>query len=170
MPARKPSPTNWCASTTETSPEVLAWRLTRGIYAREALSGYGAARVGSRWNSPGVRIVYASLSRPLAVLEMLVHVSREAVPSGMVLVPIDVPDELILPANPPRHWDTLPVSKAARQFGDGWVKTARSAVLRVPSVVIPAESNLLINPQHPEAGRIQALEPEPFGFDRRLLR
>jgi RES domain-containing protein len=70
---------------------VWAWRVTRKLYAANALSGEGAARAGNRWNSKGVRVAYASSSRALAVLEMLVHVTRDTVPGDTVLVPVEIP-------------------------------------------------------------------------------
>jgi RES domain-containing protein len=150
---------------------VRAWRITREIYRAHAISGEGAARVGNRWNSPGVRIAYTSTSRPLAVLEMLVHVTRDTIPENLLILPINVPDSLVQEAAAfPRDWNALPYSASARRFGDRWAAERRSAALLVPSVVLPAERNLLINPVHPDYSKIAALAPERFQFDRRLLR
>ena len=150
---------------------MRAWRITREIYRPHALSGEGAARVGNRWNSPGVRIAYTSTSRPLAVLEMLVHVTRDTIPENVLILPINVPDGLVQEAEGlPRDWNALPYSTSARRFGDRWAAERRSAALLVPSVVLPAERNLLINPMHPDYPKIAALARERFQFDRRLLR
>ncbi|HEU5284376.1 MAG TPA: RES family NAD+ phosphorylase [Burkholderiales bacterium] len=147
------------------------WRLTRAAHAAAPLSGHGAAIAGGRWNSPGVRIAYTSTSRPLAVLEMLVHVTRDTIPPDMMLIPIDVPDRWIAqPERLPADWSNLPFSAAARKLGDSWVHGARSLALTVPSMVLPAERNVLINPEHPQMSRVRVLSPEPFVFDRRLLR
>ena len=149
---------------------MRAWRITREIHRPHALSGEGAARVGNRWNSPGVRIAYTSTSRPLAVLEMLVHVTRNTIPENLLILPINVPDSLVQEAEGfPRDWNALPYSASARRFGDRWATERRSAALLVPSVVLPAERNLLINPMHPDYPKIAALAPERFQFDRRLL-
>ena len=150
---------------------MRGWRLTRPRYQRDPLSGFGAARAGSRWNSPGVRVGYASTSRPLAVLEMPVHVGRDAVPDDLVLIPIEVPDELVeQAANLPHDWNRLPFSLGARGVGDRWAADGRAVALAVPSVVLPLEKNLLVNPLHPDFLRVGILPPEPFSFDRRLLR
>ena len=150
---------------------MRAWRITREIYRAHAISGEGAARVGNRWNSPGVRIAYTSTSRPLAVLEMLVHVTRDTIPENLLILPIKVPDSLVQEAEGfPRDWNSLPYSASARRFGDRWAAERRSTALLVPSVVLPAERNLLINPMHPDYSKIAALAPERFQFDRRLLR
>ena len=149
---------------------MLAWRLTRRTHIHEPLSGIGAARFGNRWNSPGVRMGYTSSSRPLAVLEMLVHVSRNTVPRDPMFIPIDVPDELIHEVAIPSGWNALPESAAARHLGDRWIERGASVAMLVPSVILPAEKNVLINPVHADFGRIRILPVEPFTFDRRLLR
>lgn len=147
------------------------WRLTRAAHGAAPLSGQGAALAGGRWNSPGVRVAYTSTSRPLAVLEMLVHVTRDTVPPDMVLVPVDLPDRWIVEASAiPADWSDLPFSAGARGLGDQWVREARFLALMVPSVVLPAERNVLINPAHARIGRAVLRPPETFAFDRRLLR
>lgn len=150
---------------------MRVWRLTRAAHAADPLSGQGAASAGGRWNSPGVRIAYTSTSRPLAVLEMLVHVTRDTVPLDMILVPIDVPARLYdEPTDLPSDWNDLPYGTGARKLGDHWVGSMASAALLVPSVVLPAERNLLINPAHQAFRRVRVLPPERFAFDRRLLK
>jgi RES domain-containing protein len=150
---------------------VLVWRITRSVHAAYPLSGEGAARAGNRWNSRGVRIGYTSTSRPLAVLEMLVHVSCEGVPDDVVLIPIDVPSVLITELEtPPKDWNALPFGDRGRQAGDTWAREKKSAALLVPSVVLPAERNLLINPLHPEFTQVKIHAPEFHAIDRCLLR
>ncbi len=150
---------------------MRAWRLTRAAYASDPLSGRGAAMAGNRWNSPGTRVAYAATSRALAALEMLVHVTRETVPPDMVFVPVDVPDRLVREATGlPGDWADLPYGPNGRGFGDRWVADGRSLGLLVPSVVVPAERNLLINPRHRAFGRVRVGPVEPFAFNRRLFR
>jgi RES domain-containing protein len=150
---------------------MRVWRLTRAVYSADPLSGRGAALVGNRWNSPGVHMGYTSTSRPLAVLEMLVHVARDTVPADPILIPIDMPDGLVVEARDlPSDWADLPYGPEARRFGDLWITQRASVGLLVPSVVIPAERNLLINPAHPALRRVRVRPTEPFAFDRRLLR
>ena len=149
---------------------MRVWRITRSVHAANPLSGEGAARSGSRWNSRGVRIGYTSTSRPLAVLEMMVHVTRDSVPEDIVLIPIDIPASLIAELEaPPKHWNALPWSDPGRHTGDKWAREKKSAALLVPSVVLPAERNLLINPLHPEFARVKVHPPEMHAIDRRLL-
>jgi RES domain-containing protein len=149
---------------------LRVWRITRPDYVATTLSGEGAARAGNRWNSRGVRMAYTSTSRALAVLELLVHVTRETVPTETVLVPIEVPDELIVElAHPPKGWDEYPYLNAARVVGDKWARDKSSVALLVPSAVLKPEKNLLINPAHPDFRRIQIQAPEAKALDPRVF-
>lgn len=150
---------------------MRAWRLTRADYASDPLSGRGAAIAGNRWNSPGTRVAYAASSRALAALEMLVHVTRETVPPDLVFVPVDLPDRLVVEATGiPGDWADLPYGSNALRFGDRWSAERRSLGLLVPSVVVPAERNVLINPLHQAFARVRVGPVEPFAFDERLVR
>jgi RES domain-containing protein len=150
---------------------MQVWRLVRARHADAPLAGVGAAIAGGRWNSVGVRVAYTSQHRSLALLEMQVHLRADQVPDDLALVAIDVPDALVTTlARLPSGWNALPWSTAAREAGDRWVARAESLALRVPSVVVPGESNVLINPAHAAFGRVRIARPEGFGFDRRLLR
>jgi RES domain-containing protein len=149
---------------------VRCWRITRPAHAANPLSGEGAARFANRWNSKGVRVAYTSTSRPLAVLEMLVHVTRDTFPSDAVLLPVQVPDGLITQLKDlPENWNDFPYAEAARNAGDKWIKEASSAALLVPSAVLPLEWNLLINPRHPEFSKIRVGAAEAPGLDPRLF-
>jgi RES domain-containing protein len=149
---------------------VVAWRIVRLAHASNPLSGIGAARWGSRWNSIGTSMAYAATSRPLAVLEMLVHLPRKYSPLDAVLVPLEMPDDLIaaLPALP-ESWNQFPYSTNSRQIGDSWIQQGAALAMFVPSAVIPAEHNILINPRHRQFAEIRVGEPEPHAFDRRLF-
>ncbi len=137
-----------------------AWRLCRAAYAD--LSGEGARRFGGRWNSPGQPLVYASHDPALSVLEVRVHLDLppELLPDDYTLVAIALGAVSI---------ETLRDLPAAPQaFGDAWLREQRSAVLRVPSVIVPESDNLLINPAHPAAAEIRITATRRFGFDTRL--
>jgi RES domain-containing protein len=138
------------------------YRVCRSIHAR--LDGEGAKRVGGRWNSPGHAIVYMAQSISLAVLENLVHMSKEDFPVGYVVVSALIPEELRILSD-----EDFP-DVGPQELGDLWLFSAGSAVLRVRSAVIPDEFNFLLNPLHPEFGQIAAEPPVPFVFDDRLFR
>ncbi len=150
---------------------MTAWRIVRSVYADDPLTGAGAARWGSRWNSVGVSMAYVSTSRALAVLEMLVHMGRRDSPPDVALMPLEIPDDLVsgMP-DLPEGWNCFPYRIEPQQIGDSWVKQRLSVAMLVPSVILPAERNILINPEHPDFGQIRIGEPEPHAFDRRLFR
>lgn len=146
-----------------------AWRIVKEKHAATAFSGEGARLHGGRWNSPGTSVVYASGSKALAALESLVHLNPPVI-FQYVAIPIQFDDALAervvaLPAD----WTEEPAPPATKHIGDRWVKEARSAVLEVPSVIIPGEPNYLLNPAHPDFKRIAIGKPESFSFDPRLL-
>ncbi len=149
---------------------MRVWRIANRN--RVKLDGAGASRSGGRWNSKGVAVVYASGTLALAILEKLVHVDIDLLPVGEVVLEIDVPDALISafpPRRLPRGWRRTPASAATQRLGDSWVRAGGSAVLAVPSVVVPSELNYLINPSHQDASRIRVMRRRPFAFDPRLL-
>jgi RES domain-containing protein len=150
---------------------VTVFRIVKRKESATAFDGEGARAYPGRWNGRGVPMVYASETRALAALEMLVHLEAEdLLASYYVLIPADVPDDLILSvADPlPPDWNAHPASASTRAIGDDWVTAGGSAVLAVPSAVIPAERNYLINPLHPDFPRITVGPAEPFDFDPRL--
>ncbi len=146
-----------------------AWRIVKTKHAATAFSGEGARLYGGRWNSVGTSMVYTSGSKALAALESLVHLNPPVI-FKYVAIPIAFDDALVekvvaLPAD----WTEEPTPPATTVIGDLWVKEARSAVLELPSVIIPGEPNYLLNPAHPDFKKIVIGNPEPFSFDPRLL-
>ncbi len=150
---------------------MLAWRICRRKY--QALDGEGARLHGGRWNSPGVPVVYASSSLSLAALEYLVHLDREDVPRDLVAMRLEIPDEgpvaALRASALPRDWRRYPAPPACAAAGDAWASRGEALVLRVPSAVVPEETNLLINPRHPRAGEVRVAGTRPFAFDPRLV-
>lgn len=125
---------------------VAAYRVCRRIYAR--LDGEGSRKVGGRWNSSGRPVVYMAQSIALAVLENMVHMSRQDYPTGYVIVKATVPDHVLI-LDHVRFLDfRLHSPMRERKAGDDWLASGESAVLRVPSAVVRGEWNYLINPQH----------------------
>ena len=148
-----------------------AWRIVKERHAATAFSGEGAAKTGGRWNSRGVPVVYASSTKSLAVLETLVHLNPP-VPFKYVAFRLQFDDALIenVPLNRlPANWRIEPPPPSTKAIGDAWVREARSAVLALPSVIVPGELNYLINSAHPSFKKISIRKPERFAFDPRLL-
>jgi RES domain-containing protein len=148
------------------------FRICKTKRAREAFDGEGAFRFGGRWNSRGTRIVYTAGSLALAALEMLVHLDDDSMLFEYSFVPAEVPPELILPVEEyralPKNWSASPAPSAIQRIGDAWAREKASAVLEVPTSIIPREKNYLLNPAHADFSRIKLGEPQGFAFDTRL--
>lgn len=127
------------------------------------LDGEGSAITGGRWNSPGKRMVYAASCSALAVLEYTVHL--RTLPKNMTILLIEVPDTLKIGETTWAPSDII----STRQIGDEWLESKATAVLRVPSVIVPRQMNYLLNPDHSLFEAIQVIETTPFVFDSRLL-
>jgi RES domain-containing protein len=140
-----------------------------------AFSGEGARLAGARWNSAGTPIAYTSWCLSLAALEVLVNLDPEEQPSDLIRIAAEVPVDAEwerreeLSSTLPAGWQ-LRNDQQAREFGDDWVAAKRSYGLVVPSVVIEGEWNILLNPLHPDAGKLRIVETKPFRFDERMFR
>ncbi len=148
------------------------WRIIKERHAEGAFSGDGAARNGGRWNLRGTRVVYTSATQSLAALELLVHLNPPVL-FRWVVFPITCESDLVetYPASRlPTAWRSQPPPRLTQQIGSEWVRQARSAVLAVPSVLVPDEHNYLLNPAHPDFPRIRVGPSRPFLLDPRLIR
>lgn len=153
---------------------ISAFRICKTRHLTTALVGEGARLNGGRWNSPGLPVVYASSSLSLATLEVLVHLEDpELLAHLFSWVPLEIPDttvEWLDPSALPHGWLDDEPGPAPRAAGDAWLRSRRSAVLGVPSVVTPGEWNYLLNPQSPDFPKILPGLAKPFRPDPRLIR
>jgi len=114
-------------------------------------------------------MIYTSSRRSLAMLEILVHWQRPAPPPDYVVVVIFIPDSLVSKNVLYMVPDWQQEQQWSKNTGDAWVSERNSLLLRVPSVVVPSESNYLINPLHADASGLKVIDIEPFNFDSRLF-
>lgn len=152
------------------------WRIASDTPAYEAddLSGAGAKATGGRWNETGSAVLYAAESRALACLETVVHLGAGGLPLNRYLVALDIPDDLW--ANARREtptsldvgWDAEPAGRVSIRLGTDWLAAKSSALLIVPSVIVPEEFNLLVNPAHPDAGGVTAKKVRRWTYDPRI--
>jgi len=151
---------------------IRVWRLIKAEHANDALAGEGARRGGGRWNSKGVRVVYASGALSLAALEVMVHTHFYSVLKYYVCIPIDFDPSLsqsITIEDLPDTRKADPIPQSVKNMGDRWIQHQESVILKVPSVIIPVEYNFLINPSHPDIEKVVIHSPQKFAFDPRLL-
>jgi len=151
---------------------VTVWRLVTAGFAESAFSGEGARLYGGRWNRRGVPMVYTSATQSLAMLEMLVQ--DDPLRARYVVIAASIPAavaiERVAEQDLPAGWREIAVRGQLQELGTAWARGLSSAVLAVPSVVIPAESNYLLNPHHPAFSHIGIGETKAFFTDLRLFR
>ena len=149
------------------------YRIVRKPYSKNPLDGEGAYRFGGRWSSPGTRIAYTAEHLSLAMLEYFVHIEVSDPPRDLVVVAADVPTAIsrvvVTPKDLPANWRRVPAPPGLAAIGDSFAAEGRNAILVLPSALAPSESNWLINPRHPEFGKIRVLPPEPFHYDARFF-
>ena len=147
------------------------FRIAKARHARDAFDGEGARRYGGRWNSPATPLVYTSATRALAALELLVHLQASELLATYVLIEATFDAALVERLEPvrlPRNWRAFPSRVSLQEIGDRWAAEHRSAVLEVPSAVVPAESNFLLNALHRDFAKIAVGGSSRFEFDPRL--
>jgi RES domain-containing protein len=149
---------------------VRVWRIASRAHA--AFDGEGARRYGSRWTPRGMPVVFASATLSLAALERFVHTDSDLEPVDLVAIPVEINDGIAIESveveGLPADWRTFPPPPALARIGEQWVHASRTAVLSVPSVVIPHERNFVLNPTHREFTRLSIGRSEPFSFDPRM--
>jgi RES domain-containing protein len=148
---------------------VRLWRLSR----HASLDGSGGLTVSGRWHTRGQPVLYCATHPAAAVLEQLVHqeIRRPEALQGYRMLQIELPDDVqadrIEYANLSNRWRND--IGLTRRIGDEWLTDGNTAVLHVPSAVVTATYNIVINPRHADARRLRVLDDQPFVFDPRLL-
>lgn len=155
---------------------MLLWRIAADTpeYASDDRTGKGAELEGGRWNRPGTPILYASSSRALACLETLVHFGASpTLPLNRFLVELTVPDDLwdartVFDPDRNTGWNARPAGLVSLDWGTSWAQDGTSLVAEVPSVIVREESNVLVNPLHPDAKRVGVRKVREWFYDPRL--
>lgn len=152
---------------------LTAWRIVKARHSANAFDGEGARLYGGRWNSPGIPAVYASENRALAMLEVLAGLGEPAALGPYVMVSVQLDESLVTtlkPSDLPEDWNSYPPPSSVQSIGDQWISEARSVALQVPSVLVPAEWNYVLNPRHADFAKLVVGQPEPIAFEPRILR
>lgn len=149
------------------------YRIVKARFVNSAWSGQGAAKFPGRWNNTGVSVIYVASSLALAALEMLAHLDTSSLLDSYRWAWIDVPDREIEHLNPkilPRNWRSNPAPPSTRNIGQDWIDRSSKVGLEVPSVVIPTESNLVLNPNHPRFAKLKRGTFRKLTLDPRLFK
>ena len=148
---------------------MIVYRITNEAY-KDDISGSGAALYGSRWNSKGTYLLYTSQFISLSILESLVHLRRQEIPPSQFLLHIEVPDEQEI-----AEISYKKIKKNWREeidytqwLGDQFIQNKQSLIFKVPSVIVPQENNVLLNPLHPDFKKVKIIASELLELDKRL--
>lgn len=148
---------------------ITAWRLVKDKHAAEAFTGFAARTVSGRWHHEGTPIVYLADSLALAALEVFVHLPAGTLAISFSAFKVEIPDEVSIQiARNPRNWRETPAPESTRTVGTRWFHAMETALMRVPSVIVPEEHNYLINLKHPDFKKLTIHRASPFSFDPRM--
>ncbi len=149
---------------------MIVWRIASRGHA--ALNGEGPRLYGSRWTPRGRPAIFASATLSLAALERFVQTDPDVEPSDLVAVEIEIKTtirtESVAVSDLPPNWRAYPAPVELASIGERWLREAKTVALSVPSVIIPRERHVIVNPAHSDFDRLTAARPEPFSFDPRM--
>ena len=151
---------------------MIIYRIASKDYIDD-LSGTGAKLYGGRWNPKGTAMLYASENISLAILEILVHFDGLTIPDNLVLLKLEINDKFIEDYSISK-FKKIQKSPAAesgfKKEGQKWIKNNNSLALKVPSIIIPGEFNILINPTNNNFPSIKKIKKEKLELDSRLFK
>ncbi len=151
---------------------MYVWRLFPARFRDSAFTGVGGLYAARRWNHLGTPMVYTATSRALAALEFFVNLQPIEAPDDLLMAEAAIPDASVeaIDANLlPRNWRGLN-NQRCRNLGSEWARSLRSLALKVPSAVVDGDWNVLLNPKHPDFGKVKIGPAKPFRYDERMFR
>jgi len=148
---------------------MIVYRIAAAQYANKLF----ASGKPNRWNLAGDYVLYAATTRSLATLELVVHRAGIRMQEDFKMMVIRIADgakkKTVLHTQLATDWHTMRGQQETQLIGHRWVERRKKVVMRVPSVVIPQEWNVVINTEHKEfKDQVKLIDLEPFAFDRRL--
>jgi RES domain-containing protein len=145
---------------------MVLWRISRHL----ELSGTGGLFLAGRWHHNGSPVVYLATNPAAALLEVCVHTAANDVPPSYTLIKVSVPSELTVAridmSELPEDWAKR--QSLTRDLGASWLKAKASALLEVPSAIVPETVNIVLNPLHPQASLCAIVGSRSYPFDSRL--
>ncbi len=152
---------------------MRVYRLARERYSAD-LSGKGSELAGGRWNTVGTKMLYTCSSKALCLVEILVHINADIIPTDYVLITLEIPDPFNLEEVDIQvlnnHWKRMPWNAQTQQIGDDFIMRNEVPITKVPSAIVDGEYNYLLNPSHPGFSGVRIMSSEPFEFDSRLFK
>ena len=154
---------------------MLVYRITREEFSDD-LSGMGAKLYGGRWNEKGTPVLYTCEYKSLTVLELLVHTPKEFKPPKYVILTIEIPDKLqdgikeYKESELPKNWEIPVVPKLVKSWGTEKLIKQKILGIKVPSVILKSERNIVLNPKDKNFNKIKIVEKEDYLIDERLMK
>ena len=149
---------------------MFFWRISNHL----SLAGDGALRTSGRWHTRGRRVVYCAQNPAAALLEILVHfeIDIRDLPVRYRMLKIEAPDDVQVEHVAVDHLatDWPERTELTRALGDSWLTEGSTALLSVPSAIVPETVNVLLNPAHQDAKRIAIVQAGEHAIDPRLLK
>lgn len=153
--------------------KTTAWRIIREKHLNSAFTGEGAKVWGGRWNPIGLPAVYCAANLSLAILEIIVHLEDDSGIDSYVAIPVSFESKLVqsIPASKlPKAWNDLPIDPASVSVGQKWLEEEKYPILKVPSIIVPIESDFVLNPLQPAFKTIEIGNHQSIHFDQRFSR
>ena len=151
---------------------MFVYRIVKSKWA-QALDGEGSRRYGGRWNHPGTSCIYTSESRALALLEYTINTNPDDIPRRLSIVTLQLHEPItsnistVKISSLPGDWRNSPAPASTKDFGTGLLKENTPA-LRMPSVIIPEEFNVLLNPVNFVRGSVKVTAVQDLVYDIRI--
>lgn len=146
---------------------MYLWRICAAKYLDSAFSGLGGLYVSGRWHQRGQKIVYTAESLALATLEIFVHLESDRISLVAIKIKTSEKQEIEEVSNLSSNWQETEAYPQLQQIGTEWLKSGRTPILKVPSVIVPVEFNYLLNPEHPD-WQLSKILTINYQLDRRL--
>jgi RES domain-containing protein len=148
---------------------MIVYRISTLKYAGSLQS----SGIEARWNRKGQKVIYTSESRSLACLENVVHRSQRGLMglfrTLVIELPGDLKMEIIEKKVLPEGWSHFEKYRVCQDIGSAWFAAGNTAILKVPSALVPEEHNFILNTLHPDFKKIRLMGVEEFTFDSRFL-
>ena len=153
---------------------MIVYRISKEKYHKD-ISGIGSRIYGGRWNYKGFPTLYTSETRALCTLELLVHTDNDLLPPNLKLLSIEIPllEEEIVSVqikDLPKKWRKSPPLELLKMIGKKNLIDQNKLAIKVPSVIIPDEYNVVINPLHEDFKDVKIEKAENYKIDIRLLK
>ena len=148
---------------------MLLWRISN----HATLDGEGGLIASARWHTQGHPVLYLAQTPAGALVEVLVHLELDPahLPRSYKLLKAEPPDNIsrreIGKSELAENWTQD--LRATRELGDEWLRSRSTALLLVPSAIVPETFNVLLNPYHSEAGHVRIVSHRDYPWDKRLL-